>query len=102
MRPAAFFYYCNRLNGMQVPVVLEVGDGVFELLQLALFTGHENIDVFRIDVLGHDFAVVQLAQCITQVVRQALLVLLVAVAFDRSARLDLVCLLYTSPSPRDS
>jgi transposase InsO family protein len=30
---------------MQIPVVLKVGDGVFELLQLAFLTGHEDIDV---------------------------------------------------------
>ena len=79
-----------RLHGMQVPVVFEVGDGVFKLFQLALFTGHKNIDVFWIDVFGHDLAIVQLTQCITQVVRQALLVLLVGVAFYRSTRFDFV------------
>lgn len=63
IQPAAFFYCSRRLDGMQVPVVLKVEDGVFKLFQLALFAHDENIDVFRIGVLGHDFAVVQLAQC---------------------------------------
>src|SRR5690349_21928602 len=77
-------------NGMQVPVVLKVGDGVLELGQLAFLARHEHVDVHRVDVARHDFAVVQFAQGIAQVVRQALLVLLVAVAFHRVARFDLV------------
>jgi hypothetical protein len=36
-QPTAFFFHCNRLNRMQVSFVLKVGDGVFKLLQLALF-----------------------------------------------------------------
>ena len=63
---------------------------MFELFQLTFLTSDEDIDVFRIDVLGHHLAVVQLAQGIAQVVRQALFVLLVAVAFHWRARFDLV------------
>ena len=72
-----------RLNGVQVPVVLEVGDRIFELRQLAFLTGDEHIDVLRIDVAAHHLVVVQLAQCIAQVVRQAGFGLLVGVAFHR-------------------
>ena len=64
------------LHGVQVPVVLEVGDRVLELLQLAFLARDKDVDVLRIDVLVQDFAVVQLAQGIAQVVRQALLQLL--------------------------
>ena len=63
---------------------------MFELLQLAFLARDEDVDVLRIDVLVQDFAVIQLAQRITQVIRQALFQLLVRVAFDRLARLDLV------------
>ncbi len=63
---------------------------MFELLQLAFLARDENVDVLRIDVTGQHFAVVQLAQGIAQVVRQALLVLLVGVAFGRRAWIDLV------------
>ncbi len=61
-----------------------------ELLQLAFLAGDEDVDVLRVDVLRHDLAFVQLAQGVAQVVRQARLHLLVGVAFDRRARLDLV------------
>src|SRR5690606_31173727 len=59
-------------HGMQVPVVLEVGDGGLELLQLGFLARDEDVDVVRADVLVQHFAVVQLAQGIAQVVRQAL------------------------------
>src|SRR5690606_36941329 len=58
-------------HGVQVPVVLEVGDGGLELLQLGFLARDEDVDVLRIDVLVQHFAVVQLAQGIAQVVWQA-------------------------------
>ena len=75
---------------MQVPVVFEIGDGGLELLQLGFLARDEDVDVVRADVLVQHFAVIQLAQGIAQVVWQALLVLLVGVAFYRSTRFDFV------------
>src|SRR5690606_8545088 len=72
---------------MQVPVVFQIGNGVFELLQLTFLARHEHIDVVRADVAGQDLAVVQGAQRVAQVVGQARLELLVGIALDGVARL---------------
>lgn len=57
---AAFYVAQPQSDGVQVPVVLEVGDRVLELLQLAFLAGDEDVDVLRVDVLRHDLAFVQL------------------------------------------
>src|SRR5690606_26037506 len=76
-------------DGMQVPVVLEVGDRVLELLQFALLAGDEDVDVLGADVLRQDLAVVEQAKGVAEVVGQVRLELFVGVAFHRRRRLDL-------------
>ncbi len=63
---------------------------MLELGQFAFLAGDEDVDVIRADVAGHDLVVVQLAQGVAQVGRQALLDLFVGVAFDRCVRFHLV------------